>query len=179
MRRLPGFIVTSRADMDLSQSLELLDVLPDLTKRWCDQLSEPHRHYHTLRHVQHMLAHMPQDAATGELIAAIWLHDIVYDPRAADNEERSADQAEQDLAGSGLDLSLVRDLIMVTKKHAPTSVPGLDLMSDLDLTILGEKPLRYKEYAAQIRLEYGHVPEADYRRGRAAILHHLDRKSVV
>src|SRR2546421_12701808 len=56
--------------------------------------SEPHRFYHTLEHLNEMfqvagkLADAAADPAAVHL--AIWFHDSVYDPRATDNEERSA-----------------------------------------------------------------------------------------
>ena len=44
------------------------------------------------------------------------------------------------------------------------------LLRDADLAILAAGPKRYAAYAAAVRAEYAHVPEADFRRGRAAIL---------
>ena len=56
--------------------------------------AEPHRHYHVLAHVAHVLDHLevtaeglPDDRA---LRLAAWYHDAVYDPRAGDNEAASA-----------------------------------------------------------------------------------------
>src|SRR4051812_48511424 len=59
--------------------------------------SAPGRHYHTLEHLHEMfrvagrLANPTDD--TGPLHLAVWFHDAVYDPRAKDNEPRSADLA--------------------------------------------------------------------------------------
>jgi predicted metal-dependent HD superfamily phosphohydrolase len=61
--------------------------------------SEPHRFYHTLEHLAEMfkvagkLADAAVDVAALQL--AIWFHDAVYDPRATDNEERSAALASE------------------------------------------------------------------------------------
>src|SRR4051812_42451988 len=56
--------------------------------------SEPHRHYHTLEHLNEMfkVAGKLADAANDPMAIqlAIWFHDAVYDPRGKDNEERSA-----------------------------------------------------------------------------------------
>lgn len=41
---------------------------------------------------------------------------------------------------------------------------------DADLWILSAPPERYREYQAQVRAEYAHVPDALFARGRGAIL---------
>eukprot|EP00004_Rigifila_ramosa_P024318 TRINITY_DN700_c0_g1_i1.p5 TRINITY_DN700_c0_g1~~TRINITY_DN700_c0_g1_i1.p5 ORF type:complete len:101 (-),score=31.06 TRINITY_DN700_c0_g1_i1:59-361(-) len=46
----------------------------------------------------------------------------------------------------------------------------LDLFLDFDLLILAAPPAQYAAYAAQIRTEYQHVPEALFCTGRAAVL---------
>ena len=56
--------------------------------------SEPHRHYHTMRHVAACLreldsaADLASDAREVEL--ALWFHDAIYSTTAGDNEARSA-----------------------------------------------------------------------------------------
>src|SRR5438128_2275218 len=84
---------------------------------------EPHRHYHNLQHIMEMLDRMPwlqvrkkPDTILVEL--ATWYHDIVYDPRSAENEARSADLASEALRELGLNehqISWVCGLIMMTK----------------------------------------------------------------
>src|SRR5262245_48769827 len=74
----------------------------ELLRRW----SEPWRHYHTLGHLRFCLGEL--DAASAAptdrplLEAAIWLHDAIYDPRAKDNEERSAALGAEHLGAAGL-----------------------------------------------------------------------------
>src|SRR4051812_36368693 len=67
-----------------------LPVLGGLAQRY----SEPHRHYHTLDHLLAMLdtlAALPLPAASQPAVQlAVWFHDAIYDPKASDNEERSA-----------------------------------------------------------------------------------------
>lgn len=150
-------------------SLTMLGLPEAVTAGWEAQLAEPHRRYHDRRHVSAMLAAIPAEQETRELIAAIWLHDVVYDPRADDNEERSADQARADLAGSGIDVERVAALIFGTKHHRAETAEQR-LLNDLDLGILGAPAEAYARYAADIRSEYAHVPEEAFRAGRSRVL---------
>jgi len=136
--------------------------------------SAPGRHYHNLAHIQDCLAALARVDGLSEteheaLSEAIWWHDVVYDPTRADNEELSAQLAE---AHVGPDIAReVGRLIRLTKTHQvePADRLGAILIS-IDLSILGAEPARYDAYAAAIRKEYAHVPENDYREGRAGVL---------
>jgi predicted metal-dependent HD superfamily phosphohydrolase len=140
--------------------------------------SERHRHYHTLQHLRECLLHF--DAASGlarrpaEVELAIWFHDAVYDPQRSDNEERSADWARASVIAAGCDAALaerVHALVMVTKTHeAPAEDGDAALLLDVDLAILGASPARFDEYERQVRAEYAHVPEAQFRERRAQVL---------
>ena len=44
------------------------------------------------------------------------------------------------------------------------------LLVDVDLAILGAPPDRFDEYETQVRREYAHVPETDFRARRKRIL---------
>lgn len=163
--------------MEIADSLERLGLPAAVTAAWIARLGERHRHYHTLSHVAHMLANLPEADAARELIAAIWLHDIVYDPRAADNEERSAEQALRDLAGTDIDGALVAALIMGTRRHEPGS-DMQNLLNDLDLGIFGAPRAAYARYRDRIRREYGFVPEHVYRPNRALVLERYDATRI-
>jgi predicted metal-dependent HD superfamily phosphohydrolase len=150
-------------------------VARNLLARW----SEPHRHYHTLVHLEACLAgldaHRALAADPAAVEAALWFHDAVYDPRASDNEVRSAALAATVLRAarvSGETIARIENLILATRAHQAEADgdPDTALLLDLDLAILGAPPAAYQAYAAAIRREYAWVPEADYRRKRAAIL---------
>lgn len=146
--------------------------------RLVEAYSEPHRHYHTLEHLGEMfrvvgrLANLITDMPAVQF--AVWYHDIVYDPKATDNEERSADWADRDLTAFGVpdaSRTTVRQLILATKHTAnPPDMPDAVAFLDADLAILGAAEARYARYAADIRREYEWVPEDKYRTGRAAVL---------
>jgi len=146
----------------------------------------PQRAYHTLQHVRDclaefdgasMLAERPQ-----EVEAALWLHDVVYDTRATDNEERSADWAREVLASAAVPtatLERVAELILATKHIGlPPSVDAA-LVVDIDLAILGREVALFERYEQQIQQEYAWVAEPIFREGRAGILEgFLARKAI-
>jgi len=63
-----------------------MPLLSQLVIAW----AEPHRHYHSLRHLQECLQtleHWGKDnTARHEVGMALWFHDAVYDPEREDNE---------------------------------------------------------------------------------------------
>jgi predicted metal-dependent HD superfamily phosphohydrolase len=143
--------------------------------------ASPGRAYHTLDHIREVLrtlAPFREQLRNGEAVLfAAWLHDAVYDPRAKDNEERSADLAEAMLSDLGVSpdqTAEVRRLILLTKTHDPEDVDNDGcLLVDADLAILGATPEEYRRYAAAIREEYAWVPGEAYRSGRRAVLEHF------
>ncbi|MEN3292899.1 MAG: hypothetical protein V7642_2152 [Burkholderiales bacterium] len=142
--------------------------------------SEPHRAYHNLSHIKAMLRHADacrdpiHSAATVEF--AIWFHDVIYDTRAKDNEQRSAAFARDAMRSMGIDEKLracVEACILATQKHEPAPAPGvpdLPLFLDLDLAILGTSEAVYRQYSEAIRTEYNWVPGPAYRLGRSKVL---------
>ena len=106
---------------------------------------------------------------------AVWFHDAVYAPRATDNEERSAEWAERELAMLGLPAEVVMHVANLVRSTAHVEAtdytgPEFDILHDADLAILGASDARYSRYAADIRKEYAWVPDADYRAGRRKVL---------
>lgn len=164
--------------MTPQQSLQLLNLDPAVTTKWIAQLNERHRHYHTLTHIESMLDQLPEEYATMEMVAAIWLHDIIYDPKASDNEEQSAHQAMVDLQDTLIDGGFVARLIKGSKHHERGG-PEQNVLNDLDLAILGQSQDAYETYARNIRLEYAHVPMADYAPNRALFMRHFLQQPAI
>lgn len=147
--------------------------------------AEAHRAYHVVAHLDAVLRTLDELAAPASPAAATelaaWFHDAVYDPRATDNEERSRDLAATQLRRLGLDgaVQLVGELIMATKAHDITGIAEAGLLLDADLAVLGAPPDVYRRYARAIRREYAHVPDDQFRTGRATVLHQfLDRDHI-
>jgi predicted metal-dependent HD superfamily phosphohydrolase len=135
----------------------------------------PDRFYHTLDHIQSVLKTVQslgsQARRPNAVRLAAWLHDVIYDSRASDNEERSADYAERLCQKLSIpDGRLVASLILKTKTHEAKDDPDAEVLLDADLAILGASEPDYENYAGQIRQEYAWVPEADYRKGRRRVL---------
>ena len=138
------------------------------------------RFYHTLPHIHHILTLLtpfaPRMTDWTALQLAVWFHDIIYDPRASDNEEQSAAYATAVLHPflQPEILNRIEQLILATKSHqAADGDTDAQLLLDADLAILGASQTDYANYAAAIRQEYGFVPEMAYREGRTAVLHHF------
>jgi predicted metal-dependent HD superfamily phosphohydrolase len=137
--------------------------------------SGPGRFYHTLDHVLAVLATVESLASYAKnpnaVKLAAWLHDVIYDSKTSDNEDRSADYALrlcEELAI--LEGNLVASLILKTKTHDPGDDADAQVLLDADLAILGADETEYQAYAENIRREYAWVPEPEYRKGRRQIL---------
>jgi len=139
--------------------------------------AEPHRHYHNLQHIADCLAEFDRvRCLAGSPMAvelAIWFHDIIYNPKASDNEEQSAELATIWLSQGGADADLVesvRRLVLATKAHDATLHPDALLMVDVDLSILGQPEAQFCDYERRIRQEYQWVPANVFAAKRARIL---------
>jgi predicted metal-dependent HD superfamily phosphohydrolase len=142
-----------------------------------ERYGEAHRFYHGVEHVQSLLKLLHDDfPALGTDRAAIelalWFHDAVYDPRAHDNEEKSA-ELMRNVVGQALPPEFERKVeafILATKHNGPLTDPDAQLVVDIDLSTLGASPEDFQRYSESIRKEYFWVPEAEYRQNRKATL---------
>ena len=144
-----------------------------LLSAWAD----PARSYHGLSHLRDCLAQLddfPERAKYRDLVeAALWFHDAVYDPRAADNEKRSAEQARRVLASLGVPGDTGDDvarLVLLTRHGEPPNDAAARLVCDIDLSILGRSPADFDAYDRSIRAEYSWVPDPVYRNERRRVL---------
>lgn len=138
--------------------------------------AEPHRHYHTQQHLAECLTLLEpllsQASHPAEVELALWFHDAVYDVRASDNEWQSALWVQR-LVGSAVAPEVstrIVALVLATRHSQTPQSCDEQLLVDVDLAILGAEPARFDEYERQVRAEYAHVPEAQFRTRRAAIL---------
>ena len=144
-----------------------------------DVYQEPGRFYHNWQHLTECLTELAacrQDFVGYDLSAiemALWYHDSVYDTKANDNEERSAQVAAEVLHSAKVNsnvISKVEQLILATKRHDAFGDRDAALMLDIDLSILCKTSERFWEYESQIRAEYEWVPLSVFNQKRAEIL---------
>ncbi len=115
-----------------------IEAWPKLARHW----QEPHRHYHGEGHLAHLLAQIEHLHQAGEinqehrkiLLMAAFYHDAIYDPRATNNEEKSAELFLEH-ADSHPNTQAVKEIILDTQTHQPSSELSA-LFSDLDMQIV-------------------------------------------
>ena len=148
--------------------------------------SEPHRHYHTLNHIYKMLEYTI-DVDNINLFLAIVYHDVIYDPKRNDNEEKSIEffknayeksienfkseykSPEEIEEQSKIDSNLICRMIMDTKNHKDTTRHSQPLI-DADLEIFKGTFKDILEYENQIFKEYQFVDWIKYKEERIKIL---------
>ena len=150
---------------------------PAAGRRLLAARAEPHRRYHSVAHLRDILAGVEEladhaDDADAVRLAA-WYHDSVHNG-LPDDEERSAQRAEQELSRLGVAGPLVEEvarLVRMTVSHDPA--PGDrngEVLSDADLAALAVPCDSYRRNTAAIRAEYAHIPDEVFRRGRTQVL---------
>lgn len=154
------------------------NLMADLRRRY----AEPQRHYHTWAHVEALQGLFeevrPKLADAVAMEAALYYHDAIYDPQAADNEAQSAILLRRDCAGLLTDESLeaAARLVEATASHLPpegltgAALEDARLFLDMDLSILAAPWPAFSAYEAAIRWEYAHVEDSVFRQGRRHLL---------
>lgn len=158
---------------------------PESADELVTRYAEPHRRYHSARHIDTVLAEAawlgaqvglaPRDRAIVALAACA--HDVVYDARPGDDERASAAWAVAALTAAGLGAGAagrVESLVLMTLTHQaePDDLAAAVLL-DADLAILAAPPAEYEEYVAGVRAEYAGVADDAWRTGRAGVLKSL------
>lgn len=166
---------------------------------WFDVLaglySEPHRHYHSGRHIANLLGRLdalvpnsaPHLDRLLEAEVAIWFHDAVYEIGSKRNEETSAllaraflfslgatDDGPTNGNRAGALPEAVNEAILATK-HTGGDLSGnaARVMVDLDMAGFADPWDDFEENNRRIRLEYAAASDDAYRAGRVAFLAQL------
>ena len=140
------------------------EIYRDLRARYM----EPHREYHTPVHIAHCLKqfdlareHMDQPDAVE---MALWFHDVIYDAKANDNEQKSAVHFAKTCSDSLVPefQSTVEQLILVTihKEHPVTN--DEKFMVDIDLSSFGLPWDRFLKDSEGVRAEFPHLSDEEF-----------------
>lgn len=151
------------------------------------------RHYHTIHHIVRMVGiwEVNKDKFTDPNVVflAIIYHDIVYNPKRNDNEEKSMLYFIKNifplLKADSKRLAKVSLIIMATT-HTSDMLElakgdfDVQFMLDMDLEILSTRhESEYEWYRTGVRKEYGMYSDAQYKKGRKAVLESfLKRKKI-
>ncbi|MBA3665982.1 MAG: adenylyltransferase/cytidyltransferase family protein [Bacteroidetes bacterium] len=138
---------------------------------------EPHRFYHTSEHLLDVLSALEKNGiADDELFLAAVYHDAVYDPKAADNEERSAELFLRDAKNSELkedQINAVKQYILDTKSHKSSSKKSERLIK-ADLNILEQSFDKLLDYENKIFKEFQFADYKIYQPERIKVLEKLN-----
>jgi predicted metal-dependent HD superfamily phosphohydrolase len=144
-----------------------------------ERYQEPQRAYHTLQHVSECIGHLTSVRnAPQEVALAVWFHDAIYNPRASDNEKRSAAWARAVLGDTPVG-GKVETMVLATKHEAVPQDAAARLLVDIDLAILAAPEPRYSEYETQIRKEYAFVDDATWRIQRQKVLRSFSDRAFI
>lgn len=138
------------------------------------------RYYHTLQHLDHLLNQLI--AVKSEIkdwdvvLFTLYYHDIVYNSRKSDNEEKSAELAEERMKQISVPaevIELCKKQILATKSHLTAMDQDTNYFTDIDLSILGQDWNTYSDYYKNVRKEYAVYPDFLYNPGRKKVLQHF------
>lgn len=145
-----------------------------------DAYSSKGRYYHNLDHIRYMMSKAQEVRQLirewDVLVFASFYHDIMYDTRRKDNEEKSAEIGSLAAASTGLGIEAARKVekqILATKKHEWSEDADTNYLTDIDLLVLGEAPEVYQNYTVNIRKEYSRYLDFLYNIGRKKVLRHF------
>ena len=142
------------------------------------------RHYHNLSHLEQMFACLAPLQSQAEdwdsLLFGVYYHDVIYDVTRYmtdnDNEDKSAEIAETALRSINYPeekIQRIKRHILATKQHNQTADPDTNLLTDADLSILGQSWNVYEAYMKNIRKEFAIYPDNIYHAGRTKVLKSL------
>jgi predicted metal-dependent HD superfamily phosphohydrolase len=177
---LGEFVSISRIlGLNESKSVQLYE---SITKAY----SEPHRHYHTIKHIYKMFESIKFYVGNSTKYSLLFLsclyHDVVYDTHSGTNEEDSFKKLEIDFSNYLLadEILECKNLILATKKHELIeNYYEFQIFLDSDLLILGSDTDVYNNYSIAIRKEYHWVEEKIYKKERAKVLENFLNRDTI
>jgi predicted metal-dependent HD superfamily phosphohydrolase len=144
--------------------------------------SEPHRFYHTLKHINFILKKI--DGLFSKniinkkdkeiLYIATLFHDIIYDPLKNNNEKKSSDLFLNKISEHSPNVNQINKIILNTIDHKSHGNKLSKIFNDLDMYNLFNSDLKtLKKDESDIRKEYSMFSNKLYRKGRLDFLNSL------
>jgi predicted metal-dependent HD superfamily phosphohydrolase len=138
------------------------------------------RHYHTLQHLDSLLAQLTDIKAEiqnwNTILFTLYYHDIIYNSLKSNNEEKSAELAEKrmkQILVSNDKIEHCKKQILTTKSHIQSTDSDTNYFTDADLSVLGQNWETYSLYYKNVRKEYSIYPDFVYNPGRRKVLNHF------
>ena len=144
----------------------------------------PGRYYHNVEHIIQCVSELdklvtefpyrilPLDVQN--LLLAILFHDVVYGQKSPQSdEELSAEKLSGFIVNKPHHNKAVEYILLtqhLSQKRKENLTEAEKIMISIDLSILGQNPDLYNEYAQNIRKEYSYAPDIDYAKGRISAL---------
>ena len=144
------------------------DVNSDPMKIWVElahHYSAPGRHYHTLNHLDHSIEQMNLALTCIDepkaMEMAILFHDVICEPDADDNEQRSADLFEQAARNNFNQefINQVKKLILSTTHNKNPEFNDEKLICDIDLSSFALPWELFLRDSNAIRAEHPSTPD--------------------
>ena len=142
--------------------------------------SSKKRHYHTLQHLDNLLSQLTDVKSEIQnwetILFTLFYHDIIYNSTKSDNEEKSAELAENRMKQVSISkdkIELCRKQILATKSHIKSTDSDTNYFTDADLSVLGQNWDTYLLYYKNVRKEYSIYPALVYNFGRKKVLNHF------
>lgn len=155
-------------------------LIVELWQEIVENHSEKERYYHTLNHLENILSQLTavkQEIQNWDAILfTLYYHDVIYDAQKSDNEEKSAEFAENRMSKASIPVAIIqlcKTQILATKSHQTSSNPDTNYFTDADLSILGQSWEQYLLYCDNVRKEYSIYPDSLYNPGRTKVLSHF------
>lgn len=136
------------------------------------------RYYHNLSHLENLFLQLSEVKNLIEdwdtILFSLFFHDVIYDAKRSDNEEKSAEFAQKRLQILQISTPMIEkccEQILATKGHTISQEADTNYFTDADLSILGQD--EYLNYAQNVRKEYAIFPDFLYNPGRKKVLKHF------
>lgn len=142
-----------------------------------ERYNEPHRYWHTPEHLNDLFENINELYENSEityeeyeiLLISTIFHDIVYDPKRNDNEEKSVEYMMSTYTENDCPIDKIKEIIIGTKTHISND-PLSIIFNKLDANILDSSFGDMLDWENKIYKEYEWAGQEKYKKGRIEFL---------